>query len=189
MPAQTLFPFVKFQAEADIIGRILAGYTNLEIGLLHCVQMGSGDFDTTLKRMFSIRGETRRILEGELLGEPHYKLLKLDSVFRSAIGSMRHCLKIRNQYSHCAWWDDWSGQLAFANIEEIAILKIKLTDLQHLPVSHVNEALLSEQEGYFAYVDQLLVWINYEGRFKAGKLSSRIVARPLRRKQPPLRLP
>jgi hypothetical protein len=68
MPRLILPPFQKFVTEDDTIGRLLAGYSNLEIGLMHCVQMAQGnDFDTVLKRMFERRGETRRINEAEKL--------------------------------------------------------------------------------------------------------------------------
>jgi hypothetical protein len=44
--------------------RLLAGYSNIEVGLLHCVQMArGGDIDMVLKRMFRFQGETRRINE------------------------------------------------------------------------------------------------------------------------------
>ena len=185
----TLIPFVTFKPEAAIIARLLAGYTNLEIGLLHCVQMATGNFDKSLKAMFRVRGETNRILKCQELGEPIYNGLKLGAPFRDAIGSMRHCLKIRNQYSHCAWWDDNSGQLAFANLEDIARLNIVVPELGLLPASYVNEGLLAEQEAFFGYVDKLLLWVNLEGRYRAGKLSNRFYPKPLRMKRPPLRLP
>jgi hypothetical protein len=57
-------PFQKFVTEDAAIGRLLAGYANLEIGLVRCVQMARGnDFDMVLKRMFERRDETRRINE------------------------------------------------------------------------------------------------------------------------------
>jgi len=185
----TLLPFFTFKAEAAIIGRLLAGYTNLEIDLFHCVQIASGDFDTALKTMFKIRGETNRILQAAKLGEPLYKSLKLDSNFRSAINVMRWCLKIRNQYTHSVWWNDLSGHLAFANIEEIARLPDIQTDLKHLPVSHICEHILKLQEDYFAYCDRCFIWVNFEGRYRAQKLSTRIYPKPRQMKRPPLRSP
>jgi len=38
-------------AEVMAIGRLLADYNNLEIGLLHCIQQGIGDFDRAFKTM------------------------------------------------------------------------------------------------------------------------------------------
>ena len=121
MPRSILAPFKKFAAEGGTVGRLLAGYSNIEVGLLHCVQMGrGGDPDTVLKKMFCIRGETRRINEAEKLGQPDYQRLSLTGDFRKAIGVVRYCLKIRNQYAHWVWWDDNSGKLAFANLEDLA---------------------------------------------------------------------
>ncbi len=44
--------FRRFPDEAAIIGRLLAGYAELEIDLLHCVSVIREDFDATLKAMF-----------------------------------------------------------------------------------------------------------------------------------------
>ena len=54
----------------DTIGRLLAGYSNIEIGLMHCVQVATGDFNTVLRKMFGVRGETKRITAAEMLGLP-----------------------------------------------------------------------------------------------------------------------
>jgi hypothetical protein len=42
-------------AEVTAIGRLLTDYNNLEVGLLHCVQQGIGDFDRAFKTMFAKR--------------------------------------------------------------------------------------------------------------------------------------
>jgi hypothetical protein len=47
--------FADFPAEAEIIGRLLAEYTNLEVGLMNCVQVVRLDFDAVLKTMFRAR--------------------------------------------------------------------------------------------------------------------------------------
>src|SRR5262249_7168200 len=49
--------FQKFRGEAAIIGRLLAGYAELEIDLLNCVSEVTQDFDATLKAMFRVRAE------------------------------------------------------------------------------------------------------------------------------------
>jgi hypothetical protein len=104
--------FANFPHEAEIIGRLLAGYTNLEIGLMNCVQVVRGDFDTVLKAMFRARGETARIDIADAFGRHHYDSAKLGTEFSMAISAVRYCLRIRNQYAHCGWWDDNSGNLA-----------------------------------------------------------------------------
>jgi hypothetical protein len=117
MAGSILQPFNRFAIEGGTVGCLLAGYSTLEVGLMHCVQVALGDFDGVLKAMFKQRGETKRINKGEALGLPPYRALGLGGDFRDAVNAMRHCLEIRNRYAHWIWWDDNTGQLALANME------------------------------------------------------------------------
>jgi hypothetical protein len=174
VPRSILAPFQKFATEGATIGRLLAGYSNLEIGLMHCVQMARGnDFDTVLKRMFGKRGETKRINEAEKLFVSYHEHRGLLGDFRKAIRMVRHSLKIRNQYAHGVWWDDYSGKLAFADVEELARRKRKVRDLTKLKPYHVDAQLLAAQEACFVYADEYLAWINLEGRDRAGTLKTK----------------
>jgi hypothetical protein len=136
---------------------------------MHCVQVATDDFDGVLRNMFGRRGESKRIIAAEKLGMPEYQRLKLATDFEKALRAVRNCLKIRNQYAHWIWWDDYSGKLALANIEDLTKYKRKIKDLRKLKAHHVDAALLAQQEAYYVYADELLAWINYEGRFKDGK--------------------
>lgn len=170
--------FDRFPKEAAIIGRILAGYTDLEIGMMHCVQVATDDFDTTMKVMFRTRGESQRIQIADAMGRHVYEPLKLRTQFEMAISAVRKCLVIRNQYAHCVWWDDNSGKLAFANMEDIATLNDHQSDLSNLPAHHVDVPLLAEQQNYFEYASISLAYVNYEGRFRAKKLQNQPVQKP-----------
>ena len=172
MTRSIMAPFSKFSKEGDTIGRLLAGYSNIELSLFHAVHVATGDFDAVLKKMFGIRSESQRINAAEQLGLPEYQRLNLAAEFREALTVMRHCLKIRNQYAHWVWWDDYSGELAFANVEDLAKHKGKVTDFGNLNPHHVDAALLKAQEAYFVYADDLLLWVNYDGRFKDDKLGN-----------------
>jgi hypothetical protein len=181
--------FHRFPNEAAIIGRLLAGYAELEIGLLHCVSVVRKDFDAVLKAMFRTRGETRRIDVADALGRQLYRALDLANEFEVAIGAVRYCLRIRNQFSHCNWYDDRSGRLAFVNVEEIVKGNEAITGFDDLTRHYVDVPTLTAQEQYFAYADALLAYANYEGRFRAGKLRNRIFGeRPSHVEQPPLHL-
>jgi uncharacterized protein YaeQ len=185
-------PFNKFAVEGDVIGRLLAGYTNIEISLLHCVQVATGDLNAVLRRMFGERGETKRINAAVKLGLPEYQRLKLAADFEKSIRVVRHCLKIRNQYAHWVWWDDYSGKLAFANVEDLTKYRRPIRDLGKLKAHHVDAVLLKAQEAYFVYADDLLSWVNYEGRFRDKKLGAarqNPLGRPIVVKKPKLRLP
>jgi hypothetical protein len=169
MPKSILAPFKTFSNEGEIIGRLLAGYSNIELGLFHAVHIVTGDFDRALRKMFGIRGESKRIEAAEKLGLPEYQRLKLSTDFEKALRATRHCLKIRNQYAHWIWWDDYSGKLAFANVEDLTKHKHKVHDLRALYPHHVDTALLTAQEAYFVYADYLLAWVNHEAQVLEGK--------------------
>jgi hypothetical protein len=189
MPRSILAPFKKFSAEGATVGRLLAGYSNIEVGLMHCVQWAQGgNLDKALKGMFLHRGETRRINEAEKLGHGYHQHHGLAADFQKAIRVVRYCLKIRNQYAHWVWWDDYSGKLAFANLEDLARRKRPVTDLQKLHPHHVDATLLERQERYFVYADEYIAWINYEGRFRAGKLKVQPRPKPKPIKRPKLRI-
>jgi hypothetical protein len=181
--------FQKYHNEAAIIGRLLAGYTTLEISLLNCTHVIRDDFDTVLKTMFRVRGETQRINIADAFGRHHYHKHKLATQFERAISSMRYCLRIRNQYAHCVWYDDLSGRLSLTNLEDTAKKHKYLSDFGSLPVFYVDIPLLQKQEEFFFYTNGLLCWVNYEGRTRAGKLS--IPPRPelAQMALPPLVLP
>lgn len=186
----TILPsFVRFEAEGQIIGRLLAGYGELELQLCNCVSMVISDLDAVFKAMFRIRGETPRIKIADALGRKPYAAHQLESEFSDAIRAMRYCLKIRNQYAHCQWYDDNTGKLAFVNLEEIAGQDTVISNLLGLTTHHVDSALLTRQELYFIYVSACLDYLNYEGRRKAGKLPSHIFEAPQRMIRPPLYLP
>jgi hypothetical protein len=190
-PMPILTHFHGFPVEGEIVGRLLTGYANLEVDLLNCVAMVLGDYDVVLKAMFGVRGESMRIDKGVKLGQAPYNTLGLGTDFEQAIEAMRHCLSIRNQYSHWVWWNDYSGKMAFANLEDVARSKskVKVKDLRNLAPHHVDANLLSSQEAYFAYTDQCLTWVNYEGRHLAGTLARNLVIKPKPLKKPDLRLP
>ena len=59
---ETIMPgFDRFPAEASIIGRLLAGYGELEFELCRCVAAVTIDLDAAIRAMFKDRGEYKRI--------------------------------------------------------------------------------------------------------------------------------
>lgn len=184
-------PFDRYPEVSACVGRMLAAYTILELDLLHCVQMGIGEFNSAFKGMFGTRGETRRVNEAEKQGQPIYEDLGLGAEFAQAVSAMRFCLKIRNQYAHCMWWDDNTGELAFANLEDLAANPVvEVSNLGQLAPVHIDLALAREQEAYFAHTDAQLAWVNFEGRFKRGLLpGGNMTQKPAPRAQPRLHLP
>jgi len=178
--------FNKYKNEGIIVGRLLAEYADIELSLFHCVNVAREDFDTVYKAMFRTRGETRRIDIADVFGRQLYRKIGIGTQFELAISSAKYCLKIRNQYAHCLWYDDYSGNLAFTNLEEKADKNTAITDFKDLTIRHIDVATLSRQEAYFEYSDSYLEWVNFEGRRLAGKPSTPQKAAPKQLEQPPL---
>jgi hypothetical protein len=78
---------------------------------------------------------------------------------------MRFCLRIRNQYAHCNWYDDNSGQLAYVNVDYLAKEKEPVEGFDNLTRHHIDVPTLQLQGQYFGYTDALLGYANYEGRY------------------------
>ena len=161
--------FVDYPKEAALIGRMLAGYADLEIDLMNCAKEVRGDLDLVLKTMFRGRGNSQRIDLADAIARQPYIDLGLGGEFERAIAAVRLCLRIRNLYAHCTWWSDSSNQLAFANLEELAKLNVVVTDLRGLTVNHVNEPHLQAQFAYFEYASNMLVGVLHEGNRVAGR--------------------
>lgn len=180
--------FDTFQAEGLLVGKILAGYAQLEVDLLHCIATARQDFNTTVKALFRTRGETQRLEIADALARARYHDLDLGTEFEMAIGAMRYCLKIRNQYAHCGWYDDLSGRLAFVNLETLAHRNEIIEDLTHLEVRHVTVALLEQQHEFLNYASRQLVWVNFQGGIAAGSNASHDLVKPKQIERPPLHI-
>ena len=183
--------FHKYQGEADYIGRILAGYTDLEFGLLQCVNAVRDDFDMVFKAMYRTRGETARITLADSIGRQSFKKIGLETEFAMAIGAMRRCMQFRNQYAHCVWIDGEprSNQLGFADLERIAKSSELTTGLTSLNPNFLNLDLLKSQEEYFHHTDLVLLWLQKEALLRLGKIQSHVYKKPAQLEPPPLHIP
>ena len=180
--------FDTFKDEAAIIGHLLAGYGQIEIDLMYSVAVVRDDMDTTLKAMFRDRGERRRIMKAASLGRDLYEQAELGNEFDEAITAMDHCREIRNQYAHCKWYDDYSGSLAFVDLEELAQVNQLVVSIRGLTIHHVDAPLLKAQLKYFEYTSNCLVWLNFEVSLRAGKSLSNALVKPQQIKQPQLHI-
>ena len=176
--------FDRYPKEAELIGKILAGYGDLEFALCHCVSQAQNDFDMVLKAMFRARGERQRIKIADAMGHNQFSALKLGGRFSQAITDTHECRKIRNRYAHCNWHDDLTGGLGFVNLEEIAE-KSKPAGLTNLTIRHLDVAVLSQQVDYFSYVDDCLTYLNFEAQKRQGRIQNQPWRTPKKIPPPP----
>jgi hypothetical protein len=63
-------------------------------------------------------------------------------------------------------------------LEELAKEEWEVKDLTKLTFFFIDEPLLLSQETYFEYARDLIMYLNYEGRLRAGKISVQLFKRP-----------
>jgi hypothetical protein len=169
-----------FPRQMAIIGRLLVDYGELELDLMNCVQVARGcDLNGVMKAMFRVRGETNRIDIADGLGRPPYVEVNMTAEFDAMIATMRHCLRIRNKYAHAYWHDpNQATELCYVSLEELAREPDEVNDLLALRFFYIDEPLLVEQERFFEYTRDLISYVNYEGRHRAGKLRQQFFPLP-----------
>lgn len=168
--------FSKAPKEAVVIGRLLAGYGELEYALKQCVAEVVDGSEIALKTLFRCRSEGQRIDVSDALLQPAYAKIGLHNVYADALGALRYCKNLRNQYAHCHWiWYESAG-LFFADLQKSAEGSEPVTHTFH----HTDEALLLEQEAFFCFTADLLVYLLNEHRIHAGILKANPHQKPAR---------
>lgn len=154
--SDTILPaFRYFEKEGAIIGRLLAGYGELEFDLAHLLGLATGDVETAMKVGFRARGEKQRVDVIDALLRPHFPEDPLLTEYSECIGAIHHCRKIRNQYAHCHWIYFVQQGLYFTNMEDSVHNN---GPLMHR-FNHVDEPLLQSQETYFWYSARTLNYL------------------------------
>lgn len=179
-----------YPEETMIIGRLLGGYGEFEFDIAFLLQFALGDDrDVAFKSIFGIRGETARIDVADNLMRRRYQAAGLGEDYGEAIGALRYCLKIRNQYAHCHWVKNMMHGLCFVDVEDVARGAAEV-ELAALTQKRVTLALLREQENFFAYAQAILGFVNFAYRTAIGTMDHNPMIRPVKpRKRPMLYMP
>jgi hypothetical protein len=144
--------------EGVVLGRILAGYGELELTMCECVietkrLMNENILDLPIRDIFGKRGAEQRIkiAKKSLLAE--YTKANLQTELVETLKDMEWCRLIRNQYAHCHWY--WTQQegLCFVNLEELAEQPSEILEL--MSNRHpIDVPLLYAQESFLNYVKE-----------------------------------
>jgi hypothetical protein len=173
---------IKFPKQAQLVGALLSGYGELEFELQMCVASGMGDSTVAFRAMFRMRNESQRLDLAEALIAPAIKHYKLTAEFAHALGAIRHCRKIRNNFAHCHWHHtDDPPALRYCNMEEAAQATGTETILHFKPAS---EKLLTDQVSFFGYCSDWFAYIHHEMEVRAGRLESHDWLKPKVRSLP-----
>lgn len=152
---------------AQIVGRLLIAYGEIEYEVARCLTDVLGDHTGALRVMFRTRGETARIHIADAIMQPHFEALKIEE-YNHFIEATLFCIAIRNQYAHCHW-NKYGRKLVFTNWEIFALPRVKPDNLKLHPITL---DLLEQQEAYFAYVQRGLWYLCSEYQKRTGKTPS-----------------
>lgn len=181
-------PFTRHPQEAAIIGRLLAGYGELEFDLGALLTNFLPHRVTAVKAMFRVRSESGRIQVADALIRDPLRELGLEPQYADMLGGFRHCLKIRNQYAHCHWNDELTepkGQLKFCDLGEAA----QSPGEPGLVFRTASLGLLQEQEAYFRYTQKCLWFLDAEAENRLRGPKPHSLQMPPKTAQPPLHNP
>ncbi|TRC98272.1 hypothetical protein FJV76_13160 [Mesorhizobium sp. WSM4303] len=142
-----------FPDESNLIGRMVIGYSELDIALCFIGGLALGQKWAVLDALHAIENEGTRLDVISRLIKHVMVARGQDAKFGEAIGALRYCKGVRNQYAH-AQWIHINGMLMFTNPKDIpwkpdGQIHWKITSL----------ALLKSQEAYFEYTRKCLMWL------------------------------
>lgn len=152
--------FDQHPEEGAIVGRLVAGYGELEIDLALLVSTVLDDRDAGFKAIFRAPGEVGRIVVGDGLIRHKVPAGKLLTIYCEGIAAMHECRKIRNQYAHCQWWNEPAG-LQFMALQE-SMEGHALFSLVELQRHTLELDVLEEQEAYFCYAQDCFTFVRQE---------------------------
>lgn len=185
--SETIMPaFMAFPNHAAIIGRILAGYGELEYLFASCFAATLGDRQSGIRAFFRIKGEDSRIQITSAIMRPKFDSVGMKDVYNETLGAMRWCKGTRNQYAHCHWAYDIEDGLYFTDFDKA--VKTETGDIM-LHVEHLDLEILKQQEAYFRYTLDLLRYLEPEYRKRVGELPSHRYEAPSVKTQPPRHSP
>jgi hypothetical protein len=176
--------FDRFPAEAALVGRMLSGFGEIEITTCRNAANATSLGNIAWKVLYGIGATSARIDTADRLMHPYFEEHGLGQHHKTAIGMVRHCIKIRNQYAHCNWGDHHEAGLFFADLRTSA----NTEDFSH-DWKHVDSTILDEQFSYFGMTMEWLEFVDRELSVKVGRLRYHTWPKPSVPRQPPLHNP
>ena len=165
--------FRDFPKEAQLVGRILSEYPEIEFELAQLVSKVIEDDDRAVRIIFRARGESRVTLTDAIV-RPALNKVGLKNEYEATLGAVRYCKSVRNQYAH-AHWINGNNELLFCDLEESASTAEGPTMVRFCAV---DLALLAQQEKYMNYASHWLYFLMDHYAHRAGRSPIPAIAAP-----------
>jgi hypothetical protein len=183
--ARTIMPiFDVCQEEGKIVGRLLAGYGEIEFALHGCLTAVMNDINAAGRLLYRARGEENRIIIADAIMHDHFSAVGLLNEYCEAIADMGWCRKVRNQFAHAHWYIGNPPPYGLSIIDLDDAAK-KRGGTMVVRQDYITLALLQQQEEYFLYVHECLRYLQFEYPFRARGLPSHSFVLPTKIARPP----
>jgi hypothetical protein len=141
--------FHRYPDEATIVGRILSAFGELEFLVIEQARrVTANDRNSFLRAMYRLRATSARLQAADAFLKPVCERFRLGGEYDRIKKAVDHCLKIRNQFSHCNWADDpnfRNSGIFFIDLEE-AFEDCEDHELHWKPIDLIH---LTMQEEFF----------------------------------------
>lgn len=175
--------FDRFPKECAIIGRLVAGFGELELGWIVCLALSVDGLSAAAE--FIDRQRNDYVLVGDAHLKPYYEKLGLSEAYGEAIRVFNHCKDIRNKYAHSVWADT-NGRLGFTKFGFIAKSGVSNQDLGFHPV---DLKLLEAQLALFENCQDWLFHLKEEAQANTENRTQILALAPKTMELPPVHNP
>lgn len=175
--------FNRRKTAAALVGKIIAGYGELEFLLAYCVGIALADKRPIvagltkpqhrikyehrgIKLLFRLKGAEKRLKKAKRLLKPFFAKHGLQTEFAEAFRSLDRCRLLRNDFAHSNWAQSKKQGLFFASLEETARSPAKL----QIRFRHTSVKTLQEIQRHFLGTFEWLSYLHYQGSVNAGLL-------------------
>jgi hypothetical protein len=180
--AGLLIEFEDHQEEKVLIGEILTAYGEFEFILAQLLcHLFKNNTHTAARVLFRVKGESARIEVVDAMLRPEMDAFGLGGKWGNALGALRYCKEVRNQYAHCHWFKDGEKPLCFMNLDSDVTSASGEVIVQFEPV---DLPLIQKQHQYFEYTLGVLYFLEDRFRTHFGE-SSDGFPEPISIPQPP----
>jgi hypothetical protein len=167
--------------ESLIIGQLILSYGELELLIAFLLGNAINNRDAALKMMFRVVGESARIGAADAMMRDAYSAAGLADQYAEVIGAVRFCVRVRNQFAHCHWGDDFIAGLFFTDLQEPAKASEGFEHYWH----HIDGPLALKLQEYFEYTLECLRFVEYEFVIRTKKIECKNPFLKLSRLSPP----
>ena len=168
--------------QARLIGSMVIGYSELELGFAHVAGLVLGLKWEVLHAMEKVYSETGKIKIIHALAKGAFEAAGLGEEYHITREMMFYCAGLRNQYAHCQYARNYDKKrLEFADGDDLYKVERELTPAIF---KQISVKLLREQVAFFVETRKWLLYLENTLQQRDAR-HPMALSRPLKMPQPP----